>query len=88
MEEDQGREPQTPHDHLLHHLNVQHPEDEDELIEDEVPELVLKVLRRERSGVERRWEERGVERGEVKTLEHGWSGQSTLIDSNHQCGFQ
>lgn len=52
VEEDQGREPQTPHDHLLHHLNVQHPEDKDELIEDEVPELVLKVLRRERRGVE------------------------------------
>lgn len=44
MEEDQRREPQTPHDHLLNCLYVQHPKDEDELVEDEVPEFVLKML--------------------------------------------
>ena len=45
VEEDQGRKPQTPHDHLLHRLHVQHPKDEDELVEDKVPELILQVLR-------------------------------------------
>lgn len=44
VEEDQGGEPQTPHHHLLHRLHIEHPEDEDELVEDEVPELILQVL--------------------------------------------
>ena len=44
MEEDQGREPEAPHDHLLNRLHIEHSEDEDELVEDEVPELILQVL--------------------------------------------
>lgn len=44
MDKDQGREPQTPHDNLLYCLYVQYAKDEDELIEDEVPKLVLQVL--------------------------------------------
>lgn len=47
MEKDQRREPQTPHDHLLNCLNVQHPKDEDKLVEDEVPEFILKMLVKE-----------------------------------------
>lgn len=45
VEKDQGREPQTPHDHLLHRLHVQDAKNEDELVEDEVPEFILQVLR-------------------------------------------
>jgi hypothetical protein len=41
VHEDEDSKPQTPHHHLLHRLNVEHPEDEDKLVEDEVPELVL-----------------------------------------------
>lgn len=44
VEKDQGREPQTPHDHLLHCLHIQDTKDEDELVEDEVPELIFQVL--------------------------------------------
>lgn len=52
VEEDQGGEPQTPHDHLLHRLDVQHSKDEDELVENEVPELILQVLWQQKSGRE------------------------------------
>lgn len=45
VEKDQGREPQTPHHHLLHCLHVQYAKDENELVEDEVPELIFQVLR-------------------------------------------
>lgn len=41
MKKDQCREPQTPHDNLLHCLYVQHAKDEYKLVEDEVPELVF-----------------------------------------------
>lgn len=44
MEKDQGREPQTPHDHLIHCLDVQYAKDENELVENEVPELIFQVL--------------------------------------------
>lgn len=44
VKKDQCGEPQTPHDHLLNCLYVQHPKDEDELVEDEVPEFILKML--------------------------------------------
>lgn len=44
MEKDQGREPQTPHDHLLNCLHIEYSKDEDELVEDEVPEFIFKVL--------------------------------------------
>lgn len=44
MKEDEHGEPQTPQHHLLHPLHVQHTEDEDELVEDEVPELILQML--------------------------------------------
>lgn len=47
VEKDQRREPQTPHDHLLNCLYVQHPKDEDELVEDEVPKFILKMLVKE-----------------------------------------
>lgn len=44
MQEDEHGEPQTPQHHLLHTLHVQHAEDEDELVEDEVPELIFQML--------------------------------------------
>lgn len=53
MQKDQGREPQTPHDHLLHRLHVQHAKDENELVEDEVPELIFQVLRDKHGADER-----------------------------------
>ena len=42
-EADHG-EPYTPHAHLADVLQVEHAEDEDELEEDEVPELIFYVL--------------------------------------------
>lgn len=45
VEKDQGRKPQTPHDYLLHGLHVQYSKDENELVEDKVPEFILQVLR-------------------------------------------
>lgn len=45
VEKDQGGEPQTPHHHLFHRLHVQDPEDENKLIEDEIPEFIFQVLR-------------------------------------------
>ncbi len=44
MKEDEHGEPQTPQHHLLHPLHIQHAEDEDELVEDEVPELIFHML--------------------------------------------
>ncbi len=44
MKEDEHGEPQTPQHHLLHPLHVQHAKDEDELVEDEVPELIFQML--------------------------------------------
>lgn len=44
MEEDEHGEPQTPEHHLIHPLHIQHTKDEDELVEDEVPELVFQML--------------------------------------------
>lgn len=44
MEEDEYGEPQTPEHHLFHPLDIQHTKDEDELVEDEVPELVFQML--------------------------------------------
>ena len=45
MEKDQGGEPQTPHDHLLHCLHIQHSKDENKLVKDEVPEFILEMLK-------------------------------------------
>lgn len=44
MQENEHSEPQTPQHHLFYCLYIQHPKDKDELIEDEVPELVLQML--------------------------------------------
>ena len=44
VEETEDREPGRPEHNLVHLLNVHHTKDEDELVEDEVPELVLDVL--------------------------------------------
>lgn len=38
------REPGPPHNHSLHALYIDDTEDEDEFVEDKVPELVLDVL--------------------------------------------
>lgn len=51
MEKDQGREPQTPHDHLLHCLHVQYSKYENELVEDEVPELILEMLKKNKENI-------------------------------------
>lgn len=44
MEEDQGGEPQTPHDHFFHCLHIQHSKYENEFVENEVPEFILEML--------------------------------------------
>lgn len=41
MQKAQQREPGDPAENLLYVLDVHHAEDEDELIEDEIPEFVL-----------------------------------------------
>lgn len=46
VKKDQGRKPQTPHNHLFHRLNVQYPKDENELVKYEVPKLIFQVLRK------------------------------------------
>lgn len=45
MQEADGREPGAPEQHLVHVLHVDDAEHEDELVEDEVPQLVLEPLR-------------------------------------------
>lgn len=47
MKENQDCEPEPPHHHLVHRLDVQDAEHKDELIEDEIPEFVLQVLKME-----------------------------------------
>ena len=47
MEEDESSKPEAPHHHLFHGLHVQDAKNKDELVEDEVPELVLQVLQTE-----------------------------------------
>lgn len=44
MEETDGGEPGAPQDDLVHELDVDHSEDEDKLVEDEIPEFVFDVL--------------------------------------------
>ena len=46
MQEHQPGEPEAPHDHLFHRLHIQHTENEDELVENKIPKLVLEVLKR------------------------------------------
>lgn len=48
VQEDQPGEPEAPHDHLSHGLDVEHAENENELVENKIPELVFEVLKRER----------------------------------------
>lgn len=52
MEEDESREPEAPHDHLVNGLHVQDSKNKDELVEDEVPELVFQVLDRPEAELE------------------------------------
>ena len=49
VKKDQGREPQTPHDHLLHCLHVQYAKYENKFVEYEVPKLIFQVLRGEKT---------------------------------------
>lgn len=44
MEEAEQRKPGAPQKNLVYILDVDDAEDEDELVEDEVPELVFEVL--------------------------------------------
>lgn len=44
LQEADGREPGTPEDDLIHELHIDDTENEDELVEDEVPKLVFHVL--------------------------------------------
>lgn len=44
MEWTQKTKPSAPHDHLVHELHIDDAEHEDELVEEEVPELVFEVL--------------------------------------------
>lgn len=48
MQKDKSSKPEAPHDHLSHRLDVQDSENENELVENKVPELVFEVLQRER----------------------------------------
>jgi len=45
LEEPENREPGRPENNLVHLLYVHHSEDKYELVEDEVPESVLYMLR-------------------------------------------
>ena len=44
MQETEQREPGHPAQDLLDVLDIHHSEDEDEFVEDEIPELVFQVL--------------------------------------------
>jgi hypothetical protein len=44
-EEAEDGEPGHPGNHLLQGLNIHHPEDKNKLVEQEVPKLVLQVLK-------------------------------------------
>lgn len=48
VQKDKSSKPEAPHDHLSHCLDIQHTENENELVENKVPELVFEVLQRER----------------------------------------
>lgn len=48
VQKDESGKPEAPHHHLSHRLHVQHTEDENELVENKIPELVFEVLKRER----------------------------------------
>ena len=45
MKESEDGEPRRPTNHFIHVLHVHHTEDEDELVEDEIPELVFQPLK-------------------------------------------
>lgn len=44
MKKYKSREPEAPHDHFFHCLNIQHTKNEDELVENEIPEFILEML--------------------------------------------
>lgn len=48
MQESQNGEPGTPKHHFFHGLYIHHTEDEYELVENEVPKLVLQILKSEK----------------------------------------
>lgn len=50
MKKHKPREPEAPHDHFFHCLNIQHTKNEDEFVKDEIPELILKMLKRKALG--------------------------------------
>lgn len=45
MKKHKPREPEAPHDHFFHCLNIEYTKNEDELVEDEIPELILEMLK-------------------------------------------
>lgn len=45
MEKAEHRKPAAPQNHFIHVLHIHHTKDEDKLVEDKVPELVLHVLK-------------------------------------------
>lgn len=44
MKKYKSREPEAPHHHFFHCLNIQHTKNEDELVENEIPEFILEML--------------------------------------------
>ena len=44
MKKHKSREPEAPHHHFFHCLNIQHTKNEDELVENEIPEFILEML--------------------------------------------
>lgn len=47
MEKHQPREPKAPHDNFFHSLNIEHAKNKYKLVEDEIPEFVLEMLKKE-----------------------------------------
>lgn len=50
MKKHKSREPEAPHHHFFHCLNIQHAKNEDELVENEIPEFILEMLSRKTFG--------------------------------------
>lgn len=46
MQKYKSSKPEAPHDHLSYCLDIQHTENENELVENKIPKLVFEVLKR------------------------------------------
>lgn len=49
VEKHKSRKPKAPHDHFFHRLDIQHAKNKNKLVEDEIPKLILEMLKKKKS---------------------------------------